>query len=269
MATILAFRRSRPQGHRVRAPQRRTQRQGGRDRHHEEHDERRRHRIAAGHREHAARRQPTRMRRSVRRFSTKCRPIATSDQNRRLGVLQRELAHRERLSAIGKMSSVVSHQILQQLGPARGRGRRGRGELRAGRPGTRRHAPVGRPLAPPAAARQAQDPPGPRQRAAQRHRGLAPRAEVAVHALGGRDGVELRVTDHGPGVPPGERDAVFAPFFTTKDQGTGLGLAIAREFARAHGGDLRLAESDGAGTTFVLRLPCGAAASPSRAGHAR
>src|SRR5207249_11331214 len=41
---------------------------------------------------------------------------AVEEQNRRLGALNRELEHRERLSAIGKMSSVISHQILQQLG---------------------------------------------------------------------------------------------------------------------------------------------------------
>lgn len=44
------------------------------------------------------------------------RRITVEEQNQRLETLNRELAHRERLSAIGKMSSVVSHQILQQLG---------------------------------------------------------------------------------------------------------------------------------------------------------
>jgi signal transduction histidine kinase len=44
------------------------------------------------------------------------RRIKVEEQNRRLESLNRELEHRERLSAIGKMSSVVSHQILQQLG---------------------------------------------------------------------------------------------------------------------------------------------------------
>ena len=44
------------------------------------------------------------------------RRIAVEEQNRRLEALNRELEHRERLSAIGKMSSVISHQMLQQLG---------------------------------------------------------------------------------------------------------------------------------------------------------
>jgi len=44
------------------------------------------------------------------------RRLTVEEQNRRLENLNRELEHRERLSAIGKMSSVVSHQLLQQLG---------------------------------------------------------------------------------------------------------------------------------------------------------
>jgi signal transduction histidine kinase len=44
------------------------------------------------------------------------RRLRLEEQNERLAVLNRELEHRERLSAIGKMSSVVSHQTLAQLG---------------------------------------------------------------------------------------------------------------------------------------------------------
>src|SRR5262249_29118014 len=44
------------------------------------------------------------------------RRVGLEEQNRRLEALNRGLEHRERLSAIGKMSSVVSHQMLQQLG---------------------------------------------------------------------------------------------------------------------------------------------------------
>jgi len=44
------------------------------------------------------------------------RRLIVEEQNRRLEALNRELEHRERLSAIGKMSSIVSHQLLQQLG---------------------------------------------------------------------------------------------------------------------------------------------------------
>ncbi|MDQ4129799.1 MAG: HAMP domain-containing histidine kinase, partial [Actinomycetota bacterium] len=63
--------------------------------------------------------------------------------------------------------------------------------------------------------------------------------------------VIVRVTDDGPGVPPGEQERIFARFATLDPSGgSGLGLPIAREVARAHDGDLTY--EDG---TFVLTLP--------------
>jgi signal transduction histidine kinase len=56
------------------------------------------------------------------------------------------------------------------------------------------------------------------------------------------------------GVPADDREAVFTPFFTTKEEGTGLGLAIAREFTVAHAGRLSLDDGDGRGATSVLPL---------------
>ena len=63
------------------------------------------------------------------------------------------------------------------------------------------------------------------------------------------------MTDQGPGVPEPDREAVFTPFFTTKERGTGLGLAIARVFTEAHGGRLSMDGGQQPGATFVLRLP--------------
>jgi signal transduction histidine kinase len=82
-----------------------------------------------------------------------------------------------------------------------------------------------------------------------------PGGEVVLRA-GARDGwAEVAVTDQGPGVPDADRDAVFTPFFTTKEHGTGLGLAIAREFTEAHGGRLVVDGDRRPGATFVLSLP--------------
>jgi len=82
----------------------------------------------------------------------------------------------------------------------------------------------------------------------------ADRVTVAAEAAGGR--VTLTVADTGPGLPPRAREHLFEPFAgSARAGGVGLGLAIAREIARAHGGDLRLVESTGAGTTFALDLP--------------
>ena len=66
----------------------------------------------------------------------------------------------------------------------------------------------------------------------------------------------VEIADDGPGLPPKARENLFRPFAgSARPGGTGLGLAIAREVMRAHGGDIALDESTGAGTIFRLRLP--------------
>ena len=80
--------------------------------------------------------------------------------------------------------------------------------------------------------------------------------------------VAIEVSDDGPGLPPQARENLFRPFFgSARPGGSGLGLAIARELTRAHGGDLTLVSSTGAGTVFRLSLPAPAdhAAEASRA----
>lgn len=73
-----------------------------------------------------------------------------------------------------------------------------------------------------------------------------------------RDGhaTVIRVSDNGPGIDPGIRDAIFKAFRSTKPNGLGIGLAIARTIAQNHQGELYFEDGpDGRGTTFVLRLP--------------
>jgi signal transduction histidine kinase len=68
--------------------------------------------------------------------------------------------------------------------------------------------------------------------------------------------VAIEIDDDGPGMPPKARENLFRPFFgSARPGGSGLGLAIARELMRAHGGDLALVASTGAGTVFRLTLP--------------
>ena len=70
---------------------------------------------------------------------------------------------------------------------------------------------------------------------------------------------QVRVEDHGVGVPPPERSMLFTPFYrtsTTSDvAGTGLGLHISQQLAKRHGGRLWLEASSPAGSVFALALP--------------
>jgi two-component system sensor histidine kinase SenX3 len=99
-----------------------------------------------------------------------------------------------------------------------------------------------------------------------RHSPDGARVTVAVRRVAecGNDIAEVSVTDEGCGIPEEERDRVFERFYRidaarSRDTGgTGLGLAIAKHVAVGHGGEVTLWSSEGAGSTFTLRLPAAA-----------
>jgi two-component system, OmpR family, sensor histidine kinase KdpD len=84
---------------------------------------------------------------------------------------------------------------------------------------------------------------------------------VQGRAVEGR--VELRVVDHGPGIPEAERERVFDQFYRlrrngrTPPDGTGMGLAISRGIVEALGGTIRVEATPGGGATFVVGLSTG------------
>ena len=67
-----------------------------------------------------------------------------------------------------------------------------------------------------------------------------------------------RFCDDGPGVPSEAVERVFDPFYTTRAGGMGLGLAIVQRIVSAHGGWVRVGQSDLGGAEFALGLPAGA-----------
>ena len=82
--------------------------------------------------------------------------------------------------------------------------------------------------------------------------------EISVYRQGSM--AEIRVGDHGPGVPEPYRERIFEAFFrlpghAEREGGVGLGLALVRQIAQRHGGQVRCEPRDGGGSCFVLSLP--------------
>lgn len=83
------------------------------------------------------------------------------------------------------------------------------------------------------------------------------RPPLVVEADADRGGrVELLFRDHGPGVPPEERDALFEPFRAeTHSSSIGMGLAIVRALVEAHGGEVTYEPNRPRGAVFRVSLP--------------
>ena len=72
------------------------------------------------------------------------------------------------------------------------------------------------------------------------------------------DSVEIRIRDNGTGIPPGAKDKMFNPFFTTKPagEGTGLGLSMSHDIiVKQHGGTIDVDTAPGQFTEFRIVLP--------------
>ena len=67
-------------------------------------------------------------------------------------------------------------------------------------------------------------------------------------------GVEIRIADNGPGVPPNIVPRLFEPFASSKADGLGLGLFICRSIIEAHGGQLGLDMTRHPGACFVVQF---------------
>lgn len=84
---------------------------------------------------------------------------------------------------------------------------------------------------------------------------LPPAGEIRIDIAAEPHGLEIRVSDNGPGIPDSVRGRIFSPFYSAKEGGTGLGLSISQKIVESHGGTLVLADGVAHGACFLISLP--------------
>ncbi|SDB48993.1 Histidine kinase-, DNA gyrase B-, and HSP90-like ATPase [Flavobacteriaceae bacterium MAR_2010_188] len=77
-------------------------------------------------------------------------------------------------------------------------------------------------------------------------------AQIMVSAEKLRDGVAIKVTDNGNGIPEEILDNIFVPFFSTKKTGSGIGLSLSKQIMMLHKGRINVNSEEGKGTTINL-----------------
>jgi signal transduction histidine kinase len=90
--------------------------------------------------------------------------------------------------------------------------------------------------------------------------GFSPPGETVTFTAERRpDAVVFTVTDHGPGIPPEQKEKVFELFETdsmgSQHRGPGLGLSLVRSFVELHGGTVTIDSTLGQGTTVTCVFP--------------
>ncbi|MCO4821520.1 MAG: HAMP domain-containing histidine kinase [Flavobacteriaceae bacterium] len=77
-------------------------------------------------------------------------------------------------------------------------------------------------------------------------------AKIVVSAERFRDGVQIKVTDNGKGIPEEILDTIFVPFYSTKKTGSGIGLSLSKQIMMLHNGRLQVQSEEGKGTIMSM-----------------
>jgi len=84
---------------------------------------------------------------------------------------------------------------------------------------------------------------------------LSENGEIKLEAFGNSDnGVFIKVTDNGKGIPEDILEKIFIPFFTTRENGNGIGLSLCRQIMRMHKGNISAISKEGEGSVFTLKF---------------
>jgi signal transduction histidine kinase len=100
------------------------------------------------------------------------------------------------------------------------------------------------------------------------------RKYIGVNLYRENGSVKLEVIDHGIGIPSNEQNKIFEKFYRVGDplvhntKGSGLGLCLVQHIAQAHGGDVAVDSSPGAGSKFTITLPLHPAENSGKAASA-
>ena len=84
---------------------------------------------------------------------------------------------------------------------------------------------------------------------------------IEISAIRNGDAIQIDIKDSGPGVDSMDQKQIFEPFYQGRNtpnshiKGTGLGLAIAKEYAKAHGGNIEFVRNTEHGARFRLTMP--------------
>ena len=81
--------------------------------------------------------------------------------------------------------------------------------------------------------------------------------EVIIHVRTKKNSVHVTFQDFGEGIAEEDKDFIFYPFFSKKEEGMGIGLYLTKKIIEAHGGTIGFQSEPGLGTTFSIRLPGG------------
>lgn len=83
----------------------------------------------------------------------------------------------------------------------------------------------------------------------------AQQPQIGIQLQADHEWVHVRIWDNGPGMDAEQKQQIFTPFFTTKDDGLGLGLTISRRIINAFSGQLTVTDHPDGGAEFVITLP--------------